>query len=61
MILSTAVYIIYTFQDLLKHVWAADDFLLFKRLMTARNLELEMQAISLTHEKCEHFVQDLVL
>nr|XP_026692919.1 cilia- and flagella-associated protein 36 [Ciona intestinalis] len=32
-------------EGLFEYLWAADDFLLFKRIMTKHNLELEMQAI----------------
>ncbi|CAK8671988.1 unnamed protein product [Clavelina lepadiformis] len=33
-------------QGMYEYIWAAHDFLLFKRLMAKHNLELEMQAIS---------------
>ena len=35
------------FQGMFEKIWAADDFLLFKRLMIKHNLELEMQALNL--------------
>ena len=34
-------------QGMFEYIWAADDFLLFKRLMIKHNLDLEMQALNL--------------
>ena len=36
---------------LFEQVWAADDFEIFKRMMTQKNIELQLQALELLQQR----------
>lgn len=39
------------FQNLFEQIWAANDYDMFKRMMTQRNVELQLQALELIEQK----------
>lgn len=41
----------YIFQNLFELIWAANDYEMFKRMMTHRNVELQLQALELIEQK----------
>lgn len=38
-------------QNLFEQIWAANDYEIFKRMMTQRNVELQLQALELIEQK----------
>lgn len=40
-----------TFQNIFEQIWAANDYEMFKRMMTQRNVELQLEALELIEKK----------
>lgn len=43
----------------MEYIWAADDFVLFKRLMLQKNLEVEMEALNMMKQESKGSVLKL--
>lgn len=41
----------FVLQNLFEQIWAANDFDMFKRMMTTKNIELQLQALQLIEQK----------
>lgn len=40
-----------SFQNIFEQIWAANDYEMFKRMMTQKNVELQLQALELIEQK----------
>ena len=40
-------------------VWAADDFEIFKRMMTQKNIDLQMQALQLIQQRFGNYIHEV--